>query len=165
MPAGRPTTMRELLNYRIEHWNKNNGRNKATEALFCDELELSLGNILKDLGYKVETIAREYMLEYGRIDFLIKLQNDKYLIIEVKHSNPKVNSDLCFSFALGQLLTYQTILQTIYAIDKKDIDIMIITDIESILTINVINNITENIKYVIVGSNGVKCYGKTKNSY
>jgi hypothetical protein len=157
-------TMKELLDYRIEHWSKNNGRNKATESLFCDELEQSLHDILIDFKYDVVSIAREYMMEYGRIDFLVKLKNDRYLIIEVKHSNQNMNSDLYFGFAVGQLLTYRTILQILYSIPKSNIDLMIISDIESIMTINVIENISEDIKYLIVGSNGVKYYGKTAES-
>ena len=151
--------MKTMLDYKITHWNKQNGRNKKTEALFCDMLEEHLPKYLNDLGYKHISSAREFKMPNGRPDFLVKLENDKYLIIEVKHSNDKSNDDLTYSFAVGQLLTYKSNMHIWYDIPLNNIELMLITDTDSVMALNTIKNNKLNIKYTVFGKGVAKYYG------
>lgn len=151
--------MKSMLDYKITHWNNKNGRGDKNEKLFCDMIEEHLPNYLNHLGYKHKHTAREFIMPNGRPDFVIKLQDDRYLIIEVKHSNDKSNDDLTYSFAVGQLLTYKSNMHIWYDIPLKNIDLMLITDTESVMALNTIKNNKLDIKYTIFGKGVAKFYG------
>jgi RecB family endonuclease NucS len=153
-------TKRDFLDMRIDRWNNDNARNKNKEALFCDYIENNLADILEHLYKNNEVVAyaREYQMHIGRFDFIVKLDNGRYCIIEVKHSNEKLNNSLTFSYALGQLMTYAGLLKIQYDIDKENIDLLLITDEEELLPLGIINMYDLPIMYMVVGKDMVKCY-------
>lgn len=155
-------TRQQLLELRMDRWNKNNARKENKESLFCDYIESQLKDILGYVGYKPKKIAREFEVEMGRFDFLVELENHKYIIIEVKHSRDDEISnrdEMYFSFAIGQLFTYKTILNYSFNIPLNDIEMMLITDVDSMLAIATIGQNKLPIKYMVVGYDGVKNYG------
>jgi len=176
MSAGRPKfkkqimTLEDLLSIRIKNNKNAETKKKFKEANMTKKLFLDLYDILTLLNYNVKTISKEFRLMYGICDFLCELENGEYLIIECKThcSNTYDNNNLRFSFATGQLLTYRTVLSMQYRIDKEKIKLMLITDEDSLLTLDVINTENLNIDYLVYNEEGVKYYGKngqTKSNY
>ncbi len=157
-------SIQSLLDYRIEKPTVLRTRHKHKEAAFCDRLDKALPEILSDIGYKVTGVKREFELDIGRIDYLCKLEDEKYLIVEVKVENESNNKDLTFSFALGQLLTYRTLLAKQYQIKKQNIELILLTDVDSITTLAVIDAEDINVNMLVVGENGVKFYGKNRQT-
>ena len=155
--------IQDLLDYRIERETKIKDHRKS-EAKFCDSLDDDLKEILINLDYQVISIKREFELELGRIDYLCKLNNGEYLIIEVKAENTKSNKDLVFSFALGQLLTYRTLFSRQYEISKEKIHLMLLTNEDSAVTLSVINDESMDIDMLVVLESGVKYYGTNRQT-
>ena len=157
-------SIQDLLDYRIEKPRVLREKHKSKELAFCDRLDGSLKEILRDIGYKVVSIKREFELESNRIDYLCKLENQRYLDIEVKVDSDKINKDTVFSFAIGQLLTYRTLFSHQYQISRDNIGLMLLTDADSITALAVINNEGIDIDMLVVGENGVKYYGKDRET-
>lgn len=154
-------TLKELLDIRIENrFNYGKVRGQSKEYIFSNNLYKVLKEILGDLDYKVISISKEFKLINGICDFVCKLENDEYLIIECKVSSNNIydNNDLKFSFAVGQLLTYRTILSMQYDIEKSKIKLMLVTDNDSILTLDTIKSENLDIKYLVFEKGGVKYY-------
>lgn len=154
-------TLKELLDVRIENrFNYGKVKGKSKEYIFSNNLYKVLKEILGDLDYKVISISKEFKLINGICDFVCKLENDEYLIIECKVSSNNIydNNDLKFSFAVGQLLTYRTILSMQYDIEKSKIKLMLVTDNDSILTLDTIKSENLDIKYLVFEKGGVKYY-------
>lgn len=153
-------TIQDLLDYRITKPQKIKSIHKHKEASFCDRLDGAIRQILEDVGYNIESIKREFELYEGRIDYLCKCKCGKYIVIEVKASRDSSNSDLCFSFAIGQLLTYRTLFSKQYNIQKDKIELILLTDEDSIITLGVIDSENLDISMLVVGESGAKYYGK-----
>lgn len=152
----------DLLDIRLDKVGRVKTKHKHAEYSFCDFVEPHLEEILTDIGYKVVSIRREYWLEYGRIDFLCRLEDRKYLVIEAKVELTTTNKDLSFSFATGQLLTYRALLSRQYQIKREDIELMLLTDVDSEMALYVINAEGLDISMLVVGENGAKYYGNKK---
>jgi Holliday junction resolvase-like predicted endonuclease len=155
-------TTRDLLDIRLERYSIRKPNNRNSEMIFCDQLEKELKNIYENMGYKVKLITREFTMRYGRADFIITLENGKYIIIEVKYTPEEyriTNDEIKAMFAVGQLFTYKTALCEQYNVDPEDVEMCLLTNEEYI---NVLNNILFNnlkISYMVYGENGVKYYG------
>ena len=157
-------SIQDLLDYRIEKPRVCRDKHKSKELAFCDRLDGSLKEILCDIGYEVISVKREFELQSNRIDYLCKLANRKYLIIEVKVDSDKINKDTVFSFAVGQLLTYRTLFSHEYQISRDNIELLLLTDADSLTALAVINNEGIDIDMLVVGENGVKYYGKDRET-
>ena len=158
-------SIQELLSLRIENNNKNSKlKGKSKEFYFTNMLKDDLKNILKEVGYKVVKITKEFKMFKGICDFICELENKEYLIIECKVSsdNKYESNDLRFSFAIGQLLTYRTSLALSYEIPREKIHLMLITDDDSLFTLSVIGFEELNIDYLVYKNGGVKYYGYKK---
>jgi Holliday junction resolvase-like predicted endonuclease len=153
-------TLEQLLDKRITEWRNSvprTSRGSNSETEFSNHIEPLLPEVLEHLGYQVEAISREFYLQQGRVDFLVKTHNG-YIVIEVKRSNEKINSDLYFSYAIGQVLTYKSLIAAQYKISMDKIDCIIITDNDSALLGATIANNELNITHLVVADEGVKCY-------
>lgn len=157
-------SIEELFKYRL-HKNrphKHNGK-QAFEKQFNDELEKVLKKALTELGFDVISIAREFNLLYGRCDFVVELQDDKYVIIESKAKNSKSTDktdDLRFCYSVGQLQTYRTIFNIQYKIPKENVYLMLATNYDSLLVHSLLGAENLDIGYLIYNEMGVKYYGK-----
>lgn len=154
--------LKDLLSYRIENNTNNSKQNeKSKEFIFSNEISKELKSILKELGFKVKNITKEFKLLKGICDFLCELENEEYLIIEckVKSNNKYESDDLRFSFAIGQLLVYRTSLSLLYEIPKNKIKLMLITDKDSLFTLSVIGAENLKIDYLVYMNGEVKYYG------
>ena len=153
-------TLEQLLDKRITEWYNSvsrTSRGSNSETEFTNHIEPLLPDMLNHLGFEVEGISREFQLAQGRPDFVVKTK-DGYIVVEVKRSNDKSNSDLVFSFAVGQVLTYRTILSQQYNIKPERVHCIIITDNDSLLLNSTINMHDLGITHLVVASEGVKCY-------
>lgn len=157
-------SIEELFKYRL-HKNKphkHNGK-QALEKQFNDELEKVLKKALTELDFDVISIAREFNLLYGRCDFVVELQDDKYVIIESKAKNSKSTDktdDLRFCYSVGQLQTYRTIFNIQYKIPKENVYLMLATNYDSLLVHSLLGAENLDIGYLIYNEMGVKYYGK-----
>lgn len=161
-------TLKSLLKYRIEtNQSISKYKGKSKEYYFANKLEKDLENILKELGYRVIKITKEFKLLKGICDFLCELENGEYLIIECKVSSDiKYESDdLKFSFAIGQLLTYRNSLLLQYEVPKEKIHLLLITDKDSLFTLSVIGSENLDISYMTYENGEVKYYGKERESW
>ena len=140
-----------MLFNRLKRWGGANGKNNKAESSFCDYIEPRLTSVFDAIGYKVQYVAREFIITHGRIDFLVQAEGDRLVVVEVKHSNVHSNDDLSFSFAVGQVLTYRSVLSAGYGIDREKIDGVIITDVDSALTNLVCQNEAIRVRHVVVG--------------
>ena len=160
--------LNSLLKYRIEtNQSISKYKGKSKEYYFTNKLEKDLENILKELGYRVIKITKEFKLLKGICDFLCELENGEYLIIECKVSSDiKYESDdLKFSFAIGQLLTYRNSLLLQYEVPKEKIHLLLITDKDSLFTLSVIGSENLDISYMTYENGEVKYYGKERESW
>lgn len=152
-------SIEDLLNMRLTKSKIIHNRNK--EMKFCEIIQGDLKEIFNNLGYDIEIINREFSLQYGRCDFICKTKDNKYLISEVKVKNEKASIDyeLNLSYAIGQLLTYKTIMIDQYKLKADDIDLFLIGDEDSLIALRTIQENNLNIKIIIFGEEGVKIYG------
>lgn len=159
-------TLEELLQKRINNNSNTGTKNKASEFKMTNDLYVDLFDILTSLNYKVKKIAKEFKLTNGICDFVCELENNEYLIIECKTKGncEYENYDLKFAYAIGQLLTYKTILCMQYNIDKNKVKLMLATDDDSLLTLDVINHENLNVDYLVYNKEGVKYYGKNRQT-
>lgn len=157
-------TLEELLNKRINNNSNTDTKKKASEYEMTNNLYIDLFDILTSLNYKVKKIAKEFKLINGICDFVCELENNEYLIIECKTKTNKKyeNNDLKFSFAVGQLLTYRTILCMQYGIKRDKVKLMLATNTDSLMVLDVINYENLDIDYLVYNKEGVKYYGKNR---
>jgi len=151
-------TKNDILKYKIGTHNSN-GRKRTKESAFSDVVEKSLPEIFEDLKKPIESISREFPLQKGRADFLVKHKDGTFTIIEVKYSVDNSQDEAKLNYSVGQLLFYKNNLSREYDIDKNKINLMILNNKEFL---SVVDNVLFNdlkIDYLVFGKDGVKFYG------
>jgi hypothetical protein len=151
--------LKEVLDFKIGKNTIKSRRSKNYESLFCDRVDENLEQILKDAGFKVKDISIEFPVVGARFDYLIKLENDEYLIIEAKYSNNADADASKISFAVGQLLTYRALFSNQYHIDLDKIKMILLVNEELSLPLYTIQQSKLPIGYLIYGEIGAKYYG------
>ena len=151
-------TKEDLLNYRIDNKSNNLGLkgNKNSEFILSKKVDLFLPEFFDFLNISYKNISKEFQLKYFRFDYLIKLQDESYLIIELKSSG----KDSDFVSGLGQLLAYRTMLSCQYQIPIDNIKMALFINKDSTITLSTINDSNIPIVVCSVFDEGIKLYGK-----
>jgi hypothetical protein len=151
---------KDMISYRIKKHSVIKENNSTHESIFSNSIHKNLNQILCEAGFKVLNIGREYTHSQFRFDFFVELEDNRYLIIEVKYSNDHSSDEQRQAYAVGQLLSYKTVLSIYNEIPKENIDLMLIVNKEFILPQVVINYNDLPINYLVYGDDGVKLYGR-----
>ena len=151
---------KDIISFRIKKHSVIKTDNSTNESIFSNTLQINLKQILIEAGFKVLNIAREYTYSQFRFDFLVELENERYLIIEVKYSNDNSSDEQRQAYSLSQLLTYKTVFSIYSDIPRENIDLMLVVNKEFVLPQVVITDNDLPINYLIYGENGVKLYGR-----
>jgi hypothetical protein len=118
---------RKLLGLRIARWS--GYRRDGPETELCDRVAPLLPDLLLLAGIgEVVEVSREYPLPAGRVDFLCRLRNEHYAIVEVKRESLPQQGDWRMSFAIGQLLVYAVGLSVQHDLPIESIHPVLISD-------------------------------------
>lgn len=154
-------TFKQLFDHTIDHYSGKAKTKKCSESFLCEEIEKHIKAIFESIGKGYISHTREYTLLNGRADFIVRNNEDRYTIIEAKHSRKNTNYDVYFAMAIGQLMYYRMAMVTRYGIDKKNISLMIAIDEDSLPLHSIIGIESLDISVMVYGSDGVKIYGNS----
>lgn len=139
-------------------WKYSPSRHGKNENELCAYIDICLPVLLASMGIKYKNIAREFIIDKFRCDYVIKTESNDFIILEVKHSDQERD----FVSGIGQLLAYQIILSTKYNIQNEKIKLFLFLNKDSLISLNIIKENNLPIDLFIVGEKGIKRYGSSE---